>query len=118
MLTSGVPDTPYEGVKCFVETAIWNVDEAHDAIIASCVHQTHHANKHQCEGPNISVSSRVYLSTKNLLLLLGHACKLVPCFIGPYEVLSHDKACSNYTLKLPLELEKCMIHLTFHVKLL
>ena len=32
------------------------------------------------------VRDLVYLSTKNLVILKGHACKLLPKFLGPFVI--------------------------------
>ncbi len=53
--------------------------------------------------------------TKELNLPKGQAKKLLPLFIGPYEVLNAYTDSSTYTLKLPPELEKRGIYSMFHV---
>ena len=77
----------FVGVKQFIQQALWNVMTAHDAIIASCMMQMHHANCHQQAGKVYSPGNRVYLSTKNLAVPKGRAKKLLPKFIGPYKVI-------------------------------
>ena len=39
-------NTKFVSVRQCMEQALWNVMAAHDAIIAACVMQTHHANRH------------------------------------------------------------------------
>src|SRR5260370_28019467 len=56
-----------------------------------------------------------YLSPKELNLTKGQAKKLLPLYIGLYEVLRAHPENSTYTLKLPPELEVKGIHNTFHV---
>src|SRR5260370_41276429 len=80
----------------------------------SHVRQTIQANKHRSPEPIIKKGDFVYLSTKELNLPKGHAKKLLPLFIGPYEVLKTNPASSMYTIKLPPELEARGIHPTFH----
>src|SRR5271154_3386462 len=94
------------------------MEEAHDALITSCIYQTHQTNKHRCSGPKIVKDSKVYLSTTNLSLPSGHVCKFLPTYIGPYTVIDTKPDKSVYTLDLPPELVRRHIHPTFHVKLL
>ena len=87
--------------------------------------QTHHANKrrrdenhhHGGEAP-LKARDLVYLSTENLSLPANRARKLVPRFIGPYEILEGDSTKSSYLLKLPADLARRGIHPRFHVSLL
>jgi len=61
------------GVQGFVCQAWDNLVMALDAIIESCVIQTHHANKKRKDPPTLDVGELVYLSTKNLTLPKGQA---------------------------------------------
>ena len=81
----------------------------------SHVRQTIQANKHRSPEPIIKQGDFVYLSTKELNLPKGHAKKLLPLFIRPYEVLKTNPESSTYTIKLPPELEARGIHPTFHI---
>ena len=65
------------GVQSFVRQGRDNLLMALDAIIESCVIQTHHANKRKAS-PTLDVGELVYLSTKNLTLPKGRARKLSP----------------------------------------
>ena len=58
------------------------------------------------------------MSTVNLNLPKGRARKLCPKYIGPYKVLEARPEKSNYMLELPVALQDCRIHPTFHVLLL
>jgi hypothetical protein len=118
MINSVILDTPYKGVKQFAEQAVQNLESAHDAIIASRVNQTHHANAHRREDPVFPIDGKVYISTKNLNLPKGRVRKLLPKFIGPYTILNRNPAKSTYTVDLPYELRARHIHPTFHVSLL
>src|SRR5260221_5781528 len=42
----------------------------------------------------------------------------MPTYVGPYPITRANPSMSNYTLKLPIELEARNIHRTFHVSLL
>src|ERR1700742_2719261 len=106
------------GVRAFALTAVGHIAQAHDAIIASRVFQTHQANKCRRPEPVINEGDLVYLLTKNLSLLRGRPSKLWPTFVGPYKVLKalHDSL--SYKLELPPELMKRGIFPKFHVSLL
>ncbi|KAL1937189.1 hypothetical protein VTO73DRAFT_14488 [Trametes versicolor] len=108
------------GVQEFAERAVDYVRQAHDALIASRVDQTFHANRlrRSEQGPGAdqyAVGGQVYLSTANLNLPKGRARKLMPKFIGPYRVLRARPETSTYTLDLPGTLTSRGIFPTFHV---
>jgi len=95
------------------------VIRAHDALIESCVDQMHHANANrQRDDDRLELGKLAYLSTENLSLPKARARKLIPKYIGPYEIISCNKENSHYTLALPDELLKRRIHPMFHAKLL
>ena len=117
-----LPPSSLPGVQHFAEQARDNLLIAHDAIIDSRVHQTHHANKRrrdeqvaQGKISPIKEGDLLYLSTANLNLPKGRSKKLLPLYIGPYKVLTAKPESSNYTLELPDDLRKRGIHPTFHV---
>ena len=88
---------------------------AHDALIESRVDQMHHANANQrCDDDRLELGKLAYLSTENLSLPKARARKLMPKYIGPYEIISCNKENSHYTLTLPDELLKRRIHPTFY----
>jgi len=89
-----------------------------DAIIESCVIQTHHTNKKRKDPPTLDVGELVYLSTKNLTLPKGRARKLLPKYIGPMRIVASNPTMDNYTIELPQQLKDQRIHPTFHVNLL
>ena len=93
-----------QGIKAFAASALQNLTEAHDAIIEVQTFQTYAANKLRKEEPRISIGNLVYLSTKNLNLPKGRACKLCPKFVGPFKVAKTHSETSNYTLELPTAL--------------
>ena len=111
-------DTQYEGVRAFAERARNNLMIAHDAILNARVNQTHYANQHRQEEPDIREGSLVFLSTQNLSFPKGRARKLIPKFIGPYKVQTAHPETSTYTLELPEDLRKRKLNPTFHVSLL
>ena len=71
MLRSGQhisTDTMFKGVKQCTQQAVWNLLDAHDAILEHRIEQTHYSNK--CHKPSVKyqINDLVYLSTKNLTL--------------------------------------------------
>src|SRR5260370_8528540 len=114
-MTLNIPTYEYKGVHEFAQSAVYNLQAAHDAIIISRMQQTIQANKHQSPEPVINTGDLVYLSTKELNLPKGQAKKLLPLFIRPYEVLNTHPETSTSMLKLPPELQKRGIHPTFHI---
>ena len=59
-------DATFKGVKQFAQQAVWNLLDAHNAILEHRIEQTHYSNK--CHKPSIEsqIDDLVYLSTKNL----------------------------------------------------
>jgi hypothetical protein len=89
---------------------------AHDSILEACVKQTHLMN-HHCKEALFSQGDFVYLSTKNLSLLKGRTRKLMPKFIGLYQILDDYKN-DTFKLDLPSKLKQQGLHPSFHVHLL
>src|SRR5260221_3395779 len=114
-MMTNVPSSEFSGVQDFTEMALDNLQSAHDAILMNHIRQAIQANKHRLPDPILKVGDLAYLSTKDLNLPKGQAKKLTPLFIGPYEVLEAHKNTSNYTIKLPPELEKWGIFPKFHI---
>ena len=94
----------FKGVKQFAQKALWNLIDAHDAILEHRVMQMHYSNKHQRPSVIYHENNMVYLSTKNLAGPRGWARKLMPRFLGPYRVLKAMNDSSNVTIELPPEL--------------
>lgn len=114
------PDAALPGVQDFAERAVDFVRQAHDALIASRVEQTFHANRlrrtdYSGDANPFEVGGRAYLSTVNLNLPKGRARKLLPKFIGPYRIVRARPDTSTYTLELPAALTARGIFPTFHV---
>src|SRR5260221_13875021 len=110
-----IPPSEFSGVQDFTQKALDNLQSAHDMILMNHVRQAIQANKHRSPDPPLKVGDLAYLSTKDLNLPKGQAKKLTPLFIGPYEVLEAHENTSNYTIKLPPELEKWGIFPKFHI---
>ena len=92
-----------------------NLSAAHDAIIHSRVNQTIQADRSRRKDPPMKAGDLAYLSTENLNLPKDRAWKLIPLYIGLYEILEAFPNTSNYVLKLPLQLERQGIHPCFHI---
>ena len=103
------------GVRKFINQAINNLEEAHDAIIESRVRQTLHANKRRRADTPYNVGEQVYLSTDNLNLPKNRSRKLMPKYIGPYKITQSYPNESRYILDLPPELKARRIHPSFHI---
>ena len=74
-------NTTFKGVKQFAQQALWNLIDAHDAILEHGVMQMHYSNKHRKPSVIYHENNMVYLSTKNLALTRGWARKLMPRFL-------------------------------------
>src|SRR5271168_1473794 len=114
-----IGESEFASVQDFADNARDLVIRAHDALIESRVMQTHSANaRRRPDNPRLEKGQQVYLSMENLNLPKARARKLMPKYIGPYEITSSDRDQSYYTLALPDELLKRRIHPTFHAQLL
>ena len=91
-------------VKHFVEKALRNLSEAHDAIIDSRVRQMHHANCRHAQNDNFANGDLVYVSTEDLSLPKGRASKLLPKYIGPFKIIDACLEISAYAIELPKQL--------------
>lgn len=112
----GVASHP--GVTALANRALHYLADAHDAVIASRVFQTHQADKGRSGELKIGEGDLVYLSTKNLKTPKSRAGKLVPKFVGPYRVVKAIPEKSVYELELPEELVRRRVHNRFHASLL
>ena len=102
-----VGKSQYASVLDYAENARDMIIQAHDALIASRVEQTHYANsRHRIDEVKLEKGQKAYLSTENLNLPKARACKLIPKYIGLYETISCNKEQSYYTLALSDELLK------------
>ena len=93
-------NTTFKGIKQFTQQALWNLIDMHDAILEHRAMQTHYSNKHRRPGVIYHENNMVYLSTKNLALPRGLARKLMPRFLGPYQVLKAMNDSLNVTFVL------------------
>ena len=117
-MLSSIHPTPQEspGVVSFVQQALDTLAMAHDAIISNRVRQTIQANKgrrEEKEGTFVE-GQKVYLSTTNLAIPKHRARKLVPRWIGPYEITKAYPEKSTYHVELPEALASRNIHNVFH----
>src|SRR6266571_5251716 len=110
-----IPPSDYPGVVDFANKVKENLQRAHNMIIHNHIQQTIQANKRRCPDPPLEKGELAYLSMDKLNLPKGRAGKLMPLYIGLYEILEAFPETSNYVLKLPLQLEQCGIHPRFHM---
>ena len=61
-------NTIFKGVKQFPQQAVWNLLDAHDAILEHRIEQMHYSNTRCKPGVKYQINDLVYLSTKNLTL--------------------------------------------------
>ena len=66
-------DTTFKGVKQFTQQAMWNLLDAHNAILKHRIEQMHYSNKCHKPGIKYQINDLVYLLTKNLTLLKHRA---------------------------------------------
>ena len=107
----------FKGVKQFAQQAVWNLLDAHNAILEHRIEQTHYSNRHHKPGVKYQINDLVYLSTKDLTLPKHRARKLMPKFIGPYKILKVMNKSSNIMLELPQEFKDRKINPTYHTSL-
>ncbi|GAA5881101.1 hypothetical protein JCM16303_004679 [Sporobolomyces ruberrimus] len=95
----------------FSDRARLNALRATDAIIATRVSMTFHANKRRtAEKESFQVGEKAYVS-KGGMRFPGSSGKFIPKFIGPYSITASSPDISSYTLDLPRHLR---VHRTFH----
>jgi hypothetical protein len=109
--------TNYPGVDSFTAKLKEALMGAHDAIIKAHVKQTEQVNCH-CRCTDFKVDELVYLTTKNLRLPKGLAHKLVPKYIGPFQISQEVSAGTSYQPELSKELKAQGVHNVFHTSLL
>ncbi|KDQ13222.1 hypothetical protein BOTBODRAFT_111844, partial [Botryobasidium botryosum FD-172 SS1] len=76
----------YPGVRKYAQMIKNAIIAAHDAILEARVKQTIQANKKRIPA-KFKEGEYVYLSTKNLKIPKGRARKLVPKYIGPFQII-------------------------------
>ena len=96
---------------------MWNLLDAHDAILEHRIEQMHYSNKRCKPGIEYQINYLVYLLTKNLALPKHRVQKLMPKFIGPYKILKAMNDSSNIMLELPQEFKDRKINPTFRTNL-
>jgi hypothetical protein len=109
-----LPPSAFHGVTAYAEQAKEIILETHDNIVSSRLQQSTQANRRRVKGYQYEVGDKAYLSTEDLNLLKGRTRKLLPKFIGPYDVRGFNSRTSMVQLDLPEELKKRKIHATFH----
>ena len=81
----------FRGIKQFAQQALWNLIDAHNAILEHRVAQNHYSNKHWKPSVQYQPNDLVYLSKKNLTLPNGRARKLLPRRTLPLSSLRNSK---------------------------
>ncbi|KAJ9509777.1 hypothetical protein QJQ45_011617 [Haematococcus lacustris] len=117
-VTVGLRDLPYGG-RCpsaHAFTRWWQdaVANARKCMAAAQSRQAAYANKARRD-VEYKVGQKVLLSTKNLKLQPGKARKLIPRYVGPFEILLLVGAVA---VKLDLPASMSRLHPVFHVSLI
>ncbi|KAJ9526429.1 hypothetical protein QJQ45_009904 [Haematococcus lacustris] len=117
-VTVGLRDLPYGG-RCpsaHAYTRWWQdaVANARKCMAAAQSRQAAYANKARRD-VEYKVGQKVLLSTKNLKLKPGKARKLIPRYVGPFEILLLVGAVA---VKLDLPASMSRLHPVFHVSLI
>lgn len=100
------PDTSSApGIRHFIQRALQNLADAHDAIIESCIHQTHYTNRRRHDNDEFRTGDLVYVSTADLSLPKGQASKLLPKYVGPFKVTEVSLKTLSYQIELPTQLQ-------------
>lgn len=89
---------------------------AYDSIIAAQAKKTQDANRKRQLVP-FKEGDFVYLSTKNINFSKGLARKLIPKYIGPYQIIREFNN-QSFQIELPSYLKQHGIHDVFHSLLL
>ncbi|MEN9379145.1 MAG: hypothetical protein RJB15_823, partial [Pseudomonadota bacterium] len=100
--------------KQFAERVHAAVNKAKQLLQVAQQKQAEQANKHRRD-VEFAVGDNVLLSTANIAIKTPGKQKLLPRFIGPYEILQKVGRVA-YKLKLPQEMSR--VHPVFHVSLL
>ncbi|KNZ77539.1 hypothetical protein J132_05164, partial [Termitomyces sp. J132] len=87
----------------------------HDCILAAQVKQTCNANQKHALVP-FKEEEFAYMSTENMTFPKGLTCKLIPKYVGPYDILKNfvNESCR---VQLPLHMLQRDIHNVFHLSL-
>ncbi|KAJ9532813.1 hypothetical protein QJQ45_010931 [Haematococcus lacustris] len=118
LVTVGLRDLPYGGrcTSAHAFTRWWQdvVANARKCMAAAQSRQAACANKARRD-VEYKVGQKVLLSTKNLKLRPGKARKLIPRYVGPFEILLLVGAVA---VKLDLPASMSRLHPVFHVSLI
>ena len=106
----------YPSVRNFAILKRLALMAAHDSIIAARIKQTRDANRKRRVEPFVT-GDLVYVSTKNISFPKGLAKKLIPKYIGPYEI-KDDYKNHSFEVELSKDLKSRGIRGVFHASLL
>ena len=116
MVWNAASSTEYSNVREFAQKRKLALMSAHNSILSARIKQTRDANRRRQLVP-FKEGDLVYLSTKNITFAKGLARKLIPKYIGPYQILQ-DFNNQSFRLDLPMHLKKRGVHDVFHSSLL
>ena len=115
-LWNSAPANEFSAVRTFAQRIKDAVMTAHDSILQARVKQTRQANRKRRPAP-FAEGDFTYVSTQNMTLPKGRACKLSPKFIGPFKIIK-DFGNNSFKIDLPSDLKRQGIHPIFHSSLL
>ena len=116
MIWNDASPTEFSNVRQFALKKKLALISAHDSIIGARIKQTRDANRRRQHVP-FKEGDFVYLSTKFIKFAKGLARKLIPKYIGPYQI-TKDFNNHSYRIELPAHLKKRGVHDVFHSSLL
>jgi hypothetical protein len=86
MIWNSPPSSEFSDICSFALQKKLAIMSAHDNILAAHVKQIQDVNR-KCIVAPFKENDLVYISTKNIRLPKGLACKLIPKYIGPYLIV-------------------------------
>ena len=116
LIWNSAPANEFSAVRTYAQKMKDAVSTAHDSILQARVKQTRQANRKWRPAPFVE-GDFIYVSTQNMSLPKGRACKLAPKFIRPFKIIK-DFRNNSFKVDLPSELKRRGVHPVFHASLL